>query len=229
VVVRGLRAIQTHRYHAVGWWWRLALAARAGGSRCLSARAVGSRWRLRRRALPVRGAGEGPNKSSTRWKAPMRLLLLRNPEIESRTGGIGTGHRGCERGVRVSLVSLHAPVTGRPAFSRGLWCFRRPAGAVQGATARVPQAGQRVGAANTASCVASQPERGAGDRACAGPADELVPLVYLILTLDTAPEAWAFAPPSDACDSHSLGPADIRLLRSTHVAQFPARSRLWTW
>ena len=27
---------------------------------------------------------------------------------------------GCERGVRVSQVSCHAPVTGRPAFSRGL-------------------------------------------------------------------------------------------------------------
>ena len=31
--------------------------------------------------------------------------------------------QGCERGVRVSLVGLHAPVTGHQAFSRGLWCF----------------------------------------------------------------------------------------------------------
>ena len=32
------------------------------------------------------------------------------------------GHmaQGCERGVQVSQVSFHAPVTGRPAFSRSL-------------------------------------------------------------------------------------------------------------
>jgi hypothetical protein len=34
--------------------------------------------------------------------------------------------QGCERGVRVSLVGLHAPVTGRPAFSRGLCWSRHP-------------------------------------------------------------------------------------------------------
>ncbi len=41
--------------------------------------------------------------------------------------------QGCERGVRIPLVSLHAPVTGRPAVSRGQ-------GAVRGAT-RVARAG----------------------------------------------------------------------------------------
>ena len=130
------------------------------GSRCrlaVSARGVGSRCRLRRRGLErervvvdeadhcrlaschVRGAGEGPKVIDSFEGHPSP-----SPNPENRIKKRGPWHRaqGCERGVRVSLVSLHAPVTGRPAFSRGLWCFRRPAGAVRGA-ARVAQAEQR--------------------------------------------------------------------------------------
>jgi hypothetical protein len=46
------------------------------------------------------------------------LALCRNPKTQIRSGAVALA-QGCERGVRVRLVSCHAPVTGRLAVSRG--------------------------------------------------------------------------------------------------------------
>ena len=43
-----------------------------------------------------------------------------DPETKNQTPGHWHRAEGCERGVRICLVSFHAPVTGRPAISRGL-------------------------------------------------------------------------------------------------------------
>ena len=55
------------------------------------------------------------------------------PDPEREIHGPGHWYRaqGCERGVRISLVSFHAPVTGRPAVSRGRLGLRRPAAALR--------------------------------------------------------------------------------------------------
>jgi hypothetical protein len=49
-----------------------------------------------------------------------------DPEREIQDPGHRYWAQGCERGVRVRLVSFHAPVTGRPAVSRARLGLRRP-------------------------------------------------------------------------------------------------------
>jgi hypothetical protein len=92
---------------AVGLRWWLALAAHAVG--------LSGAWRV---AVSARGGCFIDSLQA----AP--LLPLRIPETSKRRRG--SRAMGCERGVRINLVIFHAPVTGRPAFSRRLWCFPMP-------------------------------------------------------------------------------------------------------
>ena len=110
----GLPQIRTCPFRHSALRPRVRNVRKSGGSGSQTRRRVAvaaSSWSAAVFAAQVRA-----HKSSTRWKAPC-FPPSEIPEI-NQTGGHWHRAQGCERGVRISLVSVHAPVTGRPAISR---------------------------------------------------------------------------------------------------------------
>jgi hypothetical protein len=75
---------------------------------------------ISRVVITARHRGHGRPAAFTRFGPSVhRILLLPIPKLKKSKTGAFYKALGCERGVLVDLVGLHAPVTSRRAFSRG--------------------------------------------------------------------------------------------------------------